>query len=208
MSLVRTMALAAALLGGAPAFAQAGLGVAPPGATVTITATQQSGRPTLMGYFGQIPIPANVDALVARLNQPNTCSKEAWPNANPYKPCAVIVYYLVNQDETSHTPLLVFRAILFVTHPDNPAETTLQILDLDGKVKLFGGDKLDEPLRPMRVPKSCSYQWDHARDDDFKVKKCQRVGALYEPIGILGYIENDDQKILTGEGKRTFFSTF
>ena len=209
MSLLRIVAIAAALLGGAPAFAQAGLGVTgQPVDTITITATQKSGRPTLMGYFVRNPLPDTADALITRLNRPDTCGKEAWPTGKTSKPCAIIVYYLADRGETAHTPLLVFRAIYFVTHPDNPANTTLQILDLNGEVKLFSGKNLEEPLRAMRVPNSCHYVWDMTRDDNgLKVKKCQRVSVLYQPIGILGYIENDQQKILTGEGKDMFFHT-
>jgi hypothetical protein len=209
MSLLRIVAIAAALLGAAPAFAQeTSAPRAEQAATITITAKQLSGHPTLLSYLAQKPLPETTEALVARLNEPTMCGKEVWPAPNPHKPCAVIVYYLVDREETARTPLLAFRALYFVTHPSDPAETTLLILDLDGKVKTFSGAKLDEPLRPMRVPNSCAYRWDRLRDEDFKVKKCQRVDALYEPLGILGYIENDQQKILTGKVKDSFFSTF
>jgi hypothetical protein len=203
MSLFRLITITAALLSSAPAFAQQ-----PPEATITITATQQSGRPTLMAYVAQHPMPDTADALVAQLNQPNTCGKKGWAAANPYKACAIIVYYLVGGDETARTPLLAFRAIYSVTHPANPLETSLSMLDLDGKVKIFDGKNLDEPLRRMRVPHSCRYRWDLTRDESAKFKTCKRVNALYEPLGILGYIENDEENILTGRFKDGLFNTF
>jgi hypothetical protein len=199
MSLLRTLAIAAALVGGAPTFAQEP-------DTVRITATAPLGRPTLMSYLGGKPIPVTVDALIARLNEPNTCGKEAWPLPDPNKPCAIIAYYLVDRDETLRTPQLVFRSIQYVTHPANPADTTLRMIDLDGRLRSYSDEKLDEPLRPMRVENSCVRVWDTRFIVAKEVKKCKRVNARYIPFGILGYIENDEQKILTGKAKDAFFS--
>ena len=198
MSLVRWLVIATAMLVGAPALAQT------PDATVRIIGTALSGRPTLLSYLGKHPIPVTVEGLVSRLNEANTCGKEVWPVPDPNKPCAIVAYYLVNKDETSFTPQLLFRAIYFVTHPDNPAETTLRIIDLDGRVRSFSNEKLDEPLRPMRVPNSCKRSFDLALTK--KVKKCRRVDALYIPFGIIGYIENEEQKIMTGNVKDAFFT--
>jgi hypothetical protein len=199
MSLLRMSVLAAALLGGAPAFAQI------PDTSVSVNATSPSGRPTLMSYLGQNPIPDTVEELVAKLNQPNTCSKEAWPLPDPDKPCAIIAYYLVDRDETLRTPQVVFRAIHYVTHPDNPADTTLRMVDIDGKLQNYSDDRLDEPMRPMRVENSCTRAWDTRFLPPKKVKKCKNVNAHYVPFGILGYIENDEQKILTGKARDAVF---
>lgn len=204
MTLLRTLAIATALAAGGPAFAQ-------DPETIRITATQSSGRPTLMAYFGQHPLPVTVDALLAQLNQPNVCGKAAAPVPSSTKPCAIIAYYLANQDETRSTPQLAFRAIQYVTHPDKPEDTTLRIIDIDGKVKSYNDERIDEPLRPMRVPNSCKRVWDLKQTNGgptpgVKVKKCKRVDALYLPFGILGYIENDEQKILTGDGKKALFT--
>lgn len=218
MSVFRTLTIAAALLGVSPAFAQTPSPNAPSSKassstrelpfdqrdTVRITATTKSGRPTLMSYLGQHPLPETVDALIARLNEPDTCSKDAWPAPIRDKPCAIVAYYLMSSDETSWTPQLVFRAIYFVSHPDKPSDTAIRMINLDGNLQIYADDKVDEPLRPMRVQNSCKRTWDFNLNKE--VKRCKKVNAHYVPFGILGYLENDQQQILTGKVKDAFFT--
>lgn len=200
MSMLQVAAISAAFLCVAPAFGQE------PAATVRVTVTAPSGRPTLMSYLGSRQLPDTVEALIARLNEPGVCEKEAWPVPDPKKPCAIIVYYLVDRDETMRTPKLVIRAIQHVSHPADPLATALRISDLDGRMKYYSDGRLDEPLRPMRVENSCTRTWNTSLVPPEKVKKCKRVNASYIPIGILGYIENEEQQILTGRAKELFFS--
>lgn len=197
MSLLRALTIAAALLASAPAFAQES-------ATVRVTATAPSGRPTLMSWFASHPLPETTEGLIARLNEPNMCSKAAWPVPDPNKPCAIVAYYLVDRQAALRTPQLVFRAIQSVSYPDDPAKTTLMLTDMDGQVRSYGGARVDEPLRPLRVRQSCSREWHFQLN--MKTRKCKPVNALYMPFGILGYVENEEQQILTGKVKDAFFS--
>lgn len=202
MSLLRTLAVLVALASGAPALAQEPQQA--PNATFEIVATSSSGRPTLMSYLAKKPLPETIDGLLARLNEPGVCGEDAWPVALRDKPCAIIIYYLSDRDETSRTPQLVFRTIQYVTRPDDPAQTAVRIYDIDGRLKSYSGGKLDEPLRPLRVEDSCTREWDTRSGK--QIKKCKRVEALYLPIGILGYVENEQHQILTGAAKERFFS--
>lgn len=198
MSLLRVLPIASALLCGAPALAQEA------DSSVRVTAT--SDRPTLISYLGENPIPQTVDDLLAKLNEPDMCGKEGWPRPRNETPCAIIAYYLADRDETLRTPNLVFRAIQYITHPDDPAETALRIVDIDGQIQVYRDHRLDEPLRPMRVENSCRRVLKSEYNPPKTVKKCQKVNALYVPFGILGYIENDQQQILTGKTKDALFS--
>jgi hypothetical protein len=204
MSLMRTLTMATALLAGAPAFAQEPERQAD--TTIEIMTTSPSGRPTLMSYLAANPLPETVDGLVSRLNAPGVCGEMDWPKPDPDKPCAIIAYYLVDKEESARTPQLTFRAINYVTHPENPLETTVRIFDIDGRLESYSGGRLDEPLRPMRAENSCRRVWDTIKLQK-QVKKCKKVDALYVPFGILGYGENESHQILTGKAKELFFST-
>lgn len=202
MSSLRVTGLAALLLAGAPALAQQPEQDAD---TVRITATPPPGRTTLMSHFAQNPLPTSVAELVTRLNAPGVCGKDDRPTPDPKQACAIIVYYLVDREEAASTPLLVFRAIQYATHPDNPEDTALRMIDIDGRVQQYSQSRLDEPLRPMRVENSCKRLWTINKDLG-KVKKCRKVNARYIPIGILGYGENESHMILTGKSKDALFS--
>lgn len=196
MSRVRSLALAALVLTSAPALAQQP-------DTVRIAAAAPSGRPTLMSYIANKPIPETVDALLARLNEPDVCGASV-PNAE--RPCAIVAYYLMDRDPALRTPQLVFRAIQFVSHADNPVEATLRMVDLDGGFHTYSDQKLDEPLRPMRVQNSCTRTWMTMYNPPRLKRVCKKVNAHYVPFGILGYGENEEQGIFTGKVKDAFFS--
>lgn len=172
---------------------------------VTINAESPSGRPTLMSFIAQKELPSTVEGLVARLNEPGACGKADRPTPSTKWACAIVVYYLVDRDPEPSTPLIVFRAIQHVTHPSIPTDTALRMIDMDGKVQHFSGDRLDEPLRPMRVENSCKRVWSTAKEIG-KIKRCSNVNAQYIPIGILGFGENERLSILTGNTKDALFS--
>jgi len=159
----------------------------------------------LMSHFAQNPLPTSVAELVTQLNAPGVCGKDDRPKPDPKQACAIVVYYLTDREEAASTPLLVFRAIQYVTHPDNPEDTALRMIDIDGRVQNYSQIRLDEPLRPLRVENSCRRLWTINKSLG-KVKKCRKVNARYIPIGILGHGENESHMILTGKSRDALFS--
>jgi len=199
---LRGLAFAACVAAAPPALAQQ---QTPDIDTVTIEAPRPSGRPTLMSQIAQNELPTTTEGLIARLNEPGVCGKADRPVPDKNWACAIVVYYLVDREPTASTPILVFRAIQHITHPDDPLDTAMRMIDIDGKIMRFSEERLDEPLRPMRVENSCKRVWGVAKDLG-KIKRCQNVNARYIPIGILGFGENERLAILTGKTKESLFS--